>query len=115
MSCEACQNLLIVDCAAAHEGLRIYCNRSVLRPLGRPPIIIDRYRCKHCGDTWMRETDPVRQKSVEWICLYQTSNILTPPVADQYSSVSSISQSLGVSGGAAQRLMRFKHWRRRLS
>jgi len=87
MSCEACQKLLISDSDAPHDGLLTYRNPSILRPFGRPPVVLHRYRCKHCGFNWIRETDPLEGDRSEWICLYQASNILVPATADCPSSI----------------------------
>ncbi|WP_175152358.1 hypothetical protein [Paraburkholderia ultramafica] len=49
-----------------------------LRPLGRRPIEVCKYRCRQCDVHWMLETDMADADKHEWICLYNSSSILEP-------------------------------------
>lgn len=51
-------------------------NPTFLRPLGRRPMLLQRYRCRICKTNWLYESDPLNPEELEWICLYQASNIL---------------------------------------
>ena len=114
MSCEACQKLLIGDSDAPHDGLLAYRAPSILRPFGRPPVVLHRYRCKHCGFNWIRETDPLERERTEWICLYQASNILVPATADSHSLSSASEHSIS-SAPADRHPARPGNWLRRFS
>jgi hypothetical protein len=67
--------------AAPHHGLLTFCEPSILRPWGRPPVVLHSYRCKYRGFKWIRKTDPLEPDRVEWNCFYHASNILTPAAA----------------------------------
>jgi hypothetical protein len=97
MPCEACQKLLTSDSDAPHDGLLTCRNPSILRPFGRPPVVLHRYRCRHCGFNWIREIDPLERDRSEWICLYQASNILVPATED-CPSLSSAGEHSSASG-----------------
>lgn len=114
MSCEACQKLLDGDSDSPHDGLLAYRAPSILRPFGRPPVVLHHYRCQLCGVNWIRETDPLARDRSEWICLYQASNILIPAAAGS-PSLSPASERSSSSTPTDRHPALSEHWRRRFS
>jgi hypothetical protein len=78
MSCDACERMLLSDQATPHDGLKASHNPVRLRPLGRPPVVLQRYCCKLCGYNWLEEADPLLPGSSDWVCLYAASTIFEP-------------------------------------
>ncbi|EEA01883.1 conserved hypothetical protein [Burkholderia sp. H160] len=66
------------DTAQPHDGLRISNGRTWLRPLGRRPVLLQRYCCRICSTNWLLERDPLQPEHPDWVCLYQASSILDP-------------------------------------
>ena len=114
MPCEACQKLLVGDSDGSHDGLLTYRNPAILRPFGRPPVVLHRYRCKHCGFNWIHETDPLERGRSEWICLYEAPNILIPATVDRSSRLSA-SEHSNPSGNTERQPARSGNWLRRFS
>lgn len=88
MSCEACDHLQCSDATVPHNGLRAVHKPRKLRPLGRNPLLVQRYACRRCGTNWVRESDPQTPDRVEWVCLHHASSILDPVAAgDSHASL----------------------------
>ncbi|WP_081074498.1 hypothetical protein [Burkholderia pseudomultivorans] len=81
MSCEACDHMQCSDATVPHNGLRALRKPRKLRPLGRNPLLVQRYECRLCGTNWIRESDPQTPDRIEWVCLHHASNILDPLAA----------------------------------
>ncbi|TDN67099.1 hypothetical protein B0G77_0326 [Paraburkholderia sp. BL10I2N1] len=78
MPCDACERMLQSATPAPHpQLLKSHCVTR-LRPLGRRPIEVCKYRCRQCDVQWMLETDMSNADEHEWICLYNSSSILEP-------------------------------------
>lgn len=77
MFCDACNAMLVSVSPTPHSRL-IKSHTTRLRPLGRSPTDVCRYRCLLCGANWMSESDASVPGEQEWICLYHSSNILEP-------------------------------------
>lgn len=78
MSCGACERMLLSEQIAPHDGLKVSHSPVRLRPLGRPPVVLQRYRCNCCGFNWLEEADPLLPGSSDWVCLYTSSTIFEP-------------------------------------
>ncbi|QBR01186.1 hypothetical protein [Paraburkholderia pallida] len=91
MSCEACERMQLGDTAQPHGGLRMTGHPHRLRPLGRRPVLLQRYCCRLCNTNWLLELDPLQPEYADWVCLYQASSILDPvSAAHQGTRASSI-------------------------
>jgi hypothetical protein len=66
------------DTVQPHDGLRVVVGQTRLRPLGRRPVLLQRYCCHVCNTNWLLERDPQQPEHSEWVCLYQASSILDP-------------------------------------
>lgn len=64
-----------------HDGLRALHKPKRLRPLGRKPVLVQRYQCQVCGANWICESDPQTPDHPEWIYLHHASSILDPLAA----------------------------------
>ena len=78
MSCEACERMQMEDAIEPHEGLQTVHAPTRLRPLGRRPVLLQRYCCRICSTNWLVERDPLEPERADWVCLYQASSILDP-------------------------------------
>lgn len=96
MSCEACRALQnAAEAAAPHQWLVAARHASRLRPFGRPPIVLQAYRCIRCNTNWMHEADPLQGMQSSWICLHQGSSILDPvSVSEQEITTSTANRSV---------------------
>src|SRR5258705_11113957 len=86
MFCDACERMLQSAIPAPHPPLQKSDCSTRLRPLGRRPLEVCRYRCLQCGVNWMLETDMSNAGEHEWICLYHASSILEPGSASAPTS-----------------------------
>jgi hypothetical protein len=102
MSCEACERMQLGDTVQPHDGLRIANGQTRLRPLGRRPVLLQRYCCRICNTNWLRELDPLQPEHSEWVCLYQASSILDPVSAVHQGNRTSIPPSTGGRADAAR-------------
>ncbi|WP_052409683.1 hypothetical protein [Paraburkholderia oxyphila] len=93
MSCEACERMQLGDTAQPHGGLRIIGQQHRLLPLGRRPVLLQRYCCRLCNTNWLLELDPLQPQHADWICLYQASSILDPVSAAHQGTRASILRS----------------------
>jgi hypothetical protein len=66
------------DAIKPHDALRITHGPTRLRPLGRRPVLLQRYCCSICSTNWLLELDPLQPDQADWVCLYQASSILAP-------------------------------------
>src|ERR1700758_3936467 len=78
MFCDTCERMLQSAIPAPHPQLQKSHCSTRLRPLGRHPLEVCRYRCLQCGVNWMLETDMSNAGEHERICLYHSSSILEP-------------------------------------
>lgn len=78
MPCEACERMQRGDALQPPHGLWIINGQTRLRPLGRRPVLLQRYCCRKCNTNWLLELDPLQPEHKEWVCLYQASSILDP-------------------------------------
>ena len=110
MSCEACERMQLGDTLEPHFGLQITLGPTRLRPLGRRPVLLQRYCCRICSTNWLLEFDPLQPDHPDWVCLYQASSILDPvSVAHQGTRSSSLSSTTGradAAGGATPEQLR---------
>lgn len=81
MSCEACDRMHCDDATVPHDGLHALHKPGKLRPLGRKPVLIQRYQCGLCGTNWLCEYDPQSPEHSEWVCLHHAASILDPLAA----------------------------------
>ena len=78
MSCEACEKMHLADTVKPHDGLLIVRSPAILRPMGRQPLLLQRYCCRLCNTNWLMESDPLQPDHSDWVCLYLAANILDP-------------------------------------
>jgi hypothetical protein len=78
MSCESCDQMHWSDATVPHEGLLALHKPKTLRPFGHAPVLIQRFRCRHCGANWICESSLDAGEPPEWICLHDASSILDP-------------------------------------
>ncbi|WP_148654390.1 hypothetical protein [Paraburkholderia caribensis] len=90
------------DVAEPHPGLSSSPYRTHLRPLGRPAVLIESFRCITCGTNWLRELDPLDEEHAAWICLYQATTILDPvsTLHQRTQAATVIRRSTSVQGAA---------------
>jgi|SRR6266702_7731923 hypothetical protein len=98
MFCDACDGMLQSATPVPHPQLEKSPCSTRLRPLGRRPLEVCRYRCLQCGVNWMLETDMSNADEHEWICLYHSSSILAP------GSVSALTSQLEADSPAVTRV-----------
>ena len=110
MSCEACERMQLGDTLKPHDGLRITHGPTRLRPLGRRPVLLQRYCCRICSTNWLLEFDPLQPEHPDWVCLYQASSILDPvSAAHQGARSSTLTSTTGraeAAGGATPEQLR---------
>jgi hypothetical protein len=108
MSCQACERMQLGDTVQPHDGLRITEGQTRLRPVGRRPVLLQRYGCRLCNTNWLRELDPLRPEHSDWICLYQASSILDPVSRQgtRSSALASISGRADAERGASPEPLR---------
>jgi len=66
------------DTVEPHSGLQVVGRQTRLRPLGRRPVLLQRYCCRVCKANWLLERDPLQPEHWKWVCLYRASSILDP-------------------------------------
>jgi hypothetical protein len=89
------------DAVEPHEGLQVAHAPTRLRPLGRRPVLLQRYCCRICSTNWLLERDPLDPERPEWVCLYQASSILDPVSAvHQVTRSTILSSSTGRTDAA---------------